>query len=353
MALTSISLLLLIEREKNSRDRWRLAILTMIVASGTGVTKQPGLYILAWTTVFVYFQIFHTLKFATLKKEWKRILVLAVIPLIITVPWYAYVLLETFTGGTKLHFAEAVADSNNASDSKNVFLTMIAAIQSLEIYRWLLMFLLPSVFLMDKFWRKITLSITIPYVILWAAVASYDTRNLTLAFPLIALACGLGFDTLVNWGMKRISRLKVHTIPLWGIILLLLLIPISLSFVWQANELEQQQEFLQKQIFDPALNRAIYETLEGLPEDTVIFTRYPMEFLPNMKFDLITSMFRDEEDFHQIIQENPEIDYILKPTTTKPGIDIWISEQIANGRLIEVFSVEGVIPYRLYQFQDE
>lgn len=353
MALSAISLLYLTIREPDEQRRWKLALLAMVAAAGTAITKQAGLYVLAWISFFLYFAIFKNLHPSTLKREWKRILILVLIPLIITIPWYGIVTGKTFTGGTGLHIGKALDHSTEVSGSTNIFLTMVSAVQSLGIYGSLVLLVLPAVFLMESFWRKITLSITIPYFILWAGFASYDTRNLTLTFPLITIAVGLGIHTTINWGLKLIQRWKLRTIPVWVIVLLLLLVPAALSLVWTSQEITEKQVALQKQILDAELNQAIYEILGNAEEDTVVLSRYPFEYLPDLELTKLTFMFRDTDEFLQILEENPQIDFILKPAITKPGIDEWVAEALQSGLLVESTAVDGVIPYQILQFQKE
>jgi hypothetical protein len=288
-------------------------LFSVVFASGAAVTKQIGLYILffilAWNLWIIY-------KNKTLpgKRIIKALLLMVLFTVIIVGPWYVYKEIQIAKGIEKseLSMLTQKQHGNRTSYGERLiygFKRIVNArgIPNVEffIYGGLFLILLS---LFHKRIRYITLFIVFPITLIWVFLFSYDYRNLTLAFPFMALSMAYGFDllakklicrpgkrppkseiaratpkvSLIKWQNLRLPKYNISILPLACVIIALLVL---LNFTIFKKELIIKNQLTQlKNIGDIRLNEKLYQYYEENGFAGRVFSRYPYyKYLPVLR----------------------------------------------------------------------
>lgn len=215
---------------------------------------------------------------------------------------------------------------------------------SLGKYLYVVLFIIPGLFFMEKFWRIIALLITIPYVALWAAYASYDSRNLTMIYPFIAILFCSGLVGAIFWVLKKMEKLPLYKIPVSILLLISLLFAIGLSFIWSDEILFANQIEKQKMIFSSELNGKLYDYFSNGPVQGKILTNYPVNYLPGFEKTQKAILFQNVNEIRNNL-EAAETQYVLYPSNVSGDIEVLIDDWIDLGKISVIFETDSWIPY--------
>ncbi len=342
--LLAFILLFLAYNAETETSRNQYIFLSLIFGSGSIVTKQPGFFaffmILFILLVFIYkkdiFEIFRNNK--------KNILLLGGLIGIIIIPWYFFKGIQIITGIENTHLLGALEHTNQVHNNQSMFSNLVPGLKSLGNYLYIILFLIPFLFFINKFWRIVAIFVTLPYIALWASYASYDPRNLTMMYPFIGILFCLGLFGFIFWLLRIILRIPFQKFPVYSIFLILTIIVIALNFVFKDDLLFKTEIQKQKLIFSPELNEKLYDYFSKSKIEGKILTNYPVDFLPGFENTQKAIKFDDLQTLKFNIEEG-ETFYILYPSHLSGELQEFIQFLITQKELEEVFKTESWIPY--------
>jgi hypothetical protein len=308
----------------DTEQRSRLYILGAIFAAGAAVSKQTGVYIALCYPLLVAADVYFSKYPLDKKRVQTWIAVFAAISLI-WVSWYVF---KSIAGTDPEAFNTYVSLSENKYDNVNLFSRMTAAIgQNRE---FIILFLLIAITIpwMDRFYQVLTLLFA-PYPFLWAGLASYDTRNLAIFLPVLALVAGYSIHWLIVKLVGLSERTRILQIPIYIPVAFVCAALFSIGFLVSPQSLHQRQVDLQRQIFSPNKNQMLLDLVTEDP-GTRIMTNYPMEYIPGLKEHQVRFDFQDYDIFLGKLAD-PDIQYLLVPNATDGRIKDYINARVEAG----------------------
>ncbi|MAT43060.1 MAG: hypothetical protein CL609_12005 [Anaerolineaceae bacterium] len=337
-------MLFLAYKEIKLKQKLNYVFLSLIFVSGSVVTKQPGFYALASIGLMVILFLFRK-ELKTIFKEYKKqIFIVVAIMGVIILPWYLYKGLQIISGIEKTHLLGPLQHTNQVHNNMTLFANLIPGLMTLGKYIYVVLFLIPAMFFVEKFWKIISAFVVIPYIALWASYASYDSRNLTMMFPFIALLVCLGIVGMMDAMLNFIDRVDFKKIPIYSVFILIAVVAYSLNYFWTAEKLMSNQTEKQKQIFSVELNNALYDYFSDKTIQGDILTNYPVDYLPEFKNTQNSFAYKDLELFKQEFSEE-EISYLLFPTNLPDDLKSYINLLEEQGFVTQIFSTDSWIPY--------
>ena len=346
-ALFSLYLLL----KNNQSNTEKTIFWGLFFAAGAAITKQPGVYLLTMYPLLVYFAILRP----QYKRNWREIFRVLWKPLllafIIVAPWYLYKEVLFLKGLDIPETGAIVRDSSKVLQTTLPLEQMVIALLRLGKYFFLFLSLLPLLFFMDTSSRWIVLLIVYPYTLLWTQLASYDTRNLALAIPLIGMTAGVGTGKVLEKLIAKSQKMHLERVKIWVPLLLALGIFLSGQFIWGDNQLIEKQNTLQKKLFSEEVNQRLLEYVAQHPnEDIRILTNYPLQYIPGLEETGRNFSFRSLEVLQAKI-ENEHITHLLVPQNIPEDIRGFIEKKIANGDYEVIFTSKVWKPYTFIQIR--
>ncbi|MFZ2324612.1 MAG: hypothetical protein WAV89_13060 [Ignavibacteriaceae bacterium] len=181
----------------------KLIYLAAIFASSAALTKLAGGYIVLLFTLGLFYFVVKTNSKSTLREKFYLFLKIALI-LIFNLLWY---LIKPMSEGLN---QSAYLDPNFYNRFFHAF-GLLKGSLGLPI---LLIFMVGVIFsLFIKRIQLITIIIIIPILLLWTFFYSYDTRNLNISLPFIALVTPFGIEFLLNKILKKVNLYKKPNFP--------------------------------------------------------------------------------------------------------------------------------------------
>jgi hypothetical protein len=324
-AFASLYILLKAHGTSDTEQRSRLYILGILFTTGAAVSKQTGVYIALCYPVLVLADAYFS-KYPLDKKRLQTWIGLFVVISVIWVSWYAF---KSIAGTDPEAFNTYLSLSENKYDNVNLFSRISAAIgQNREL---IVLFLLIAVTFpwMDRFYQVLTLLFA-PFPFLWAGLASYDTRNLALFLPVLALVAGYSIHWLIVKLTSLSEKTKVLQVPVFILIAFACLALVNLGFLISPQKLYQRQIDLQTQIFSPNKNQMLLDLVAENGPQTRILTNYPMEYIPGLSEYQVRFNFQDYGTFLGKIQ-NSEVEYLLVPNVINDRIKDYINAKVEAG----------------------
>ena len=226
-ALTPAYCLFLANTSKNAKKIKRYLVVGALLACGSAVTKQAGLYWLLLYPLMSYLTVVKYQDFSRGEKIKLLLIYLAIISVIV-VPFYVYSRIRILN---RLDTSEIEWVTNGIYGGKtNPFLRLYSGVNLLlsvipfHKFRpvgFLIISILCFLSLSDKVWRPIFLLVG-PYVFIWARFFSYDIRNCIVLFPYVAIAVGIGLEKVLERGIyTRIARIRnVHILIMAAAVLM-------------------------------------------------------------------------------------------------------------------------------------
>ena len=306
----------------------RLYILGALFSAGAALTKQAGVYIALCYPILVWINLSAS-KSALDKNQRVRLLSAYALISLLWGSWYAFKAARIYMGIDPATVDVLISLSADKYESASLFQQILTAIG--QYREFIVLFILVALAFpwMDRFYKVLTLLFA-PYPLLWAWIASYDTRNLAIFLPVLALISGYSIETLLDGFMNMSEKFNVLKTRTYVPLVLMLLALFSLNFVLSPQRLEQRQVDLQKQLFSPAKNELLYELVAANGPETKVLTNYPMNYLPGLEQNQVGFDFSDFDQFLGHVN-NPEIDYILLPNAARDRVKNYIDEKIQTG----------------------
>jgi hypothetical protein len=324
-AFASLYMLIRAQVTPELGQRSQLYLLGALFSMGAAVTKQTGVYMAACYPILVAVEVF----FSRQPLEKKQIRTWVTVYAGISLIWVSWYIFNALAGTGSEVFYTYISLSAGKYDNLPVLERIVAAIG--QYGEFIVLFLLIAITFpwMDRFYKTLTLLFA-PFPFLWAWVASYDTRNLAIFLPVLALVAGYSIHwlivKLIGWG----ERGKVLQIPVYVPVVFTALVLFSLSFLVTPQALHQRQIDLQRQIFSPSKNQLLLDLVSQNGPQTRILTNYPMSYIPGLEENQVRFNFQDYDLFLSYLA-NPEIEYLLVPNGIDKRIAAYIDDQVNAG----------------------
>jgi len=295
--------------DRSGKDQQQSIFLSLVFASEAAVTKQSGLIALIVAPVLIH----RCLKAAVQQISQKQKIGWIIICSGIVLPWYfgglIYWMMNPDTSAQIID--QGIVQFNQRYEWSHKFYLIR---QSLGKYFYVFLISLIGLPFVPKKYRLPFFLASWPIVILWALFFTYDTRNLAVALPPLAILCGFAFDGLIQkiilfmerWGVAKIAvGIPFILILAIGLIIFINLLP--------DEKLRQEQDNQKKSLFGAGLNQELlYGVLGETHETADILTNYPAYFLPGYGNCCEKVDFKDSIMFEQKLSQS-HIRYLLIP----------------------------------------
>jgi len=348
LGFLSVYVLLKAREPASQEQRHRVILLSAGLVAAAALTKQVGLYFLVVAPLLAYLLLYPQQGGMTWWQKARPILFTYGAAALVVATWYGFRQTLIFLGIEHSEVLAITGFTGNLYRGAGVLARFVAAMQALEKYFWLLPFLLLVLLFLDRRARWISLIVVFPYILFWGGFASYDTRNLTLALPFLALAVGLAIEKLVRLVLLVLDRLKIPKAQMWVWGLVMLASAVGLIWVWPDSRLQAQQEAQQRQLFNPVLNEKLYALLEKEPAEVQVLTNYPLAYLPGLEQRQANFWFSNFAEFQALVRQK-NIEFILMPPYASDQIEQFVEEKVKSGDYKLLFEDDHFVPYRMFR----
>ncbi len=293
----------------NSNQQLQYMSIGAVFAAGAALTKQNGLYILAIFPFLSYWLIIRNIATLNRREQIIQILKWAGISLVIILPWYLFNEYRILAGSNETNIAYLAIERH---EGRNIFERLFRAMGLLEEYVFLYPLILLSLPFLESTVIWISLTVLLPYSLIWAFAFSTFPRNLSIALPLLGMVTGLSAQNVVNLGKGFLEKIKFDQMRLFlMVIIAMLMIIIGSLFVSDAILIEHQEE-QQKDILLRSINHKIYDYFEENGQYEPIMTNYPIQYLPGMEnLQIDIGNFGDYNLYRWVIDNHPEARLML------------------------------------------
>lgn len=312
--------------ERTERDWW----LALLFGCGAALTKQAGLYAMAFVWVYALLEV----------RRGKFALRSAALVLALVASWYVMKQIQINMGldGSEIDYVTGGVHQGRGPLDRalyaGVLLGRIPYLGKLGLPALLAGAGLVLAALRDARQRVIVLGIVLPFLTIWTFLYSYDTRNAMLVVPLLVLAaCHALPARELAW---RPSRLELAAAAA---------VAVAIGGSIQYDEAETQKEQLAKrrQIWDAPVNAALYQFFEANPPRGKIVTAYQiLGYLPGFEGRVVAHPGPLRSDDLEKLDADPEVSFLLHPLGwMSPGVRSTLDERVAAGRYRHVMYVRN------------
>lgn len=344
-SLMAVYTLLKARELQNLKEIQDTLFLGSLATAAAAVTKQPGLYVMAFYPFLAYGWILREQKRLSARQALVMLGKHFLVVLAIVVPWYAFMEYRILFGGNTSNIDYVISDIYEGQTLVERFLT---AVVSLGNYAYLYAFLLLSLPVLNKTFRHIVILLIFPYSVLWALFLSYEHRNLAIAFPLIGLCVGIGIEKWVKRIRLALTGRRNIEFPAYAALLAVLLILGLGTLRIDGEQITQKQLTEQRQIFEAELNDKLYRYFSRANGPEPVITSYPIGWLPELKGYWILERFQDYEAYRQSLTRYPNVELILVPMI---GVDqrilVEIQQEIEEGVYLPIFQEANYMLVRI------
>ncbi|MBN2585360.1 hypothetical protein JXA59_01790 [Patescibacteria group bacterium] len=367
-------------------------IIAGLLAASAGLTKQGGLFIILPLLVWVGVMIWAN------QKNWARVGKWVITTLlvfgVVIAPWYGYKFWQMRMGqdvsegvgienalvraigektllGKWSYGAQAVAlrtsaqllqSTHLASINNNKLIWNISrqpiSRSTALVIMWILMITLVLA-LVHPVARWSTITVIIPFFLIWATKYSYDFRNLTLVLPFLGMAWGFGLMYLIQLVTRMFNKnktsgdikianhlkVKIPRLPYWisAVILLMVAVVAYWQISYPAPTLYAMHEEKMHSVGMVAINDALYQYYESDGLSGKIRTMYqPAAYLPRLKDYIIADDSSLSLERLKQYEQDPEIHYILWwDSTNNPDALAYLQAQVEMGAYQAIFNVNN------------
>ena len=346
-SLLVVYTLLKIDLVENLAEKKQMVFLGFLFSGVGAIVKQPGVYIFLFYPIWLYFGILKQGVFKNWQEHKKLFYSSLVLSTVFAVPWYIYKQIDVLFGRDQAGIDELINISAKTNYNVGWFQQIVVSLSRFELYLILFLFIIFAFFLLKPLYRWLVITLILPYPILWALIASYDTRNLSIFIPVFGLVAGISIEKLLDWGL---SLLDFGKIKLWMAILVVIALGIGLMTIFPNDVLIEKQSALQAQLFSANKNAMLYDLVEQEGSDIKILTSYPLRYLSGFDKVELYDNYKNYATFSGKL-ENSDVDYLLIPAAEfiEPQIKAHIDEKIANGEYELVWEDKSWQYYELFR----
>jgi hypothetical protein len=330
-AFASLYMLLKAQVQPEPGERSQLYLLGALFSMGAAITKQTGVYMALCYPVLVASDAYFTKQPLEKKQIRTWIVVFAGISMV----WVSWYIFNALAGTGSEVFDTYISVSEGKFDNLPLLERIAAALGQHKEFIFLFLLIAVTFPWMDRFHQTLTLLFA-PYPLLWAWVASYDTRNLAIFLPVLALVSGYAIDKLIRKLTELSEKAKILQTPIYIPVLIACLGLVSLGVLVSPQTLHQKQVELQRQIFSPSKNQMLLDLVSENGPQTKILTNYPMDYIPGLEKNQVRFNFQDYDLFLSYLQ-NPEIAYLLVPNGIDKRTADYIDRQVNAGNYEVIF----------------
>lgn len=343
LGLMGVYLLLKAPQEPDLNHYRRILWFSATVTAAAAVTKQVGLFLLLVWPVLAYFIVNSAHILSDRKTKIKEILFPFFASLLVALPFYISRYLAIAQGLDTSNVGYLTSDIYHGT---GIWERGMAAFRALDIYAYLFLLVIVTFWLVKPAYRWLTALVVIPFGLVWAFLFSYDTRNIALVLPLLGLVSGVGVESSVEFGLKILRWLRFERLRSGLVWVTILLAIFGAGLFFSDVKINARQVDLQKQIFAPQLNAALYEYIQAHGLEGQILTNYPINFLPGLEGKQ-SSFWYDDVAVFKSVQKQSQIGYLLIPSNPAPEIAEIVERKLANGEYKFIFeNTDGGYRYR-------
>lgn len=342
----SIVSLLWFDAARPKIERFNTLLIGALFAIGAAMTKQAGLYIailfplLAWLLV--------VRKDTDLKKKVLPYLLAYIGLLLLCIgPFYIYKELAIASHTDTSVVPTILQDLYGSGRSALAVLGAALYYLVTKTHGLILAYALLLLYAFkDKQYRYVVWLVIIPYTLVWGFFLSYDSRNLSLAMPLIGLAAGIGLEYVYLHTTAFATR-KIRI----GYCLVVFLLALTLVSPWVSKKIIAADAQAERSIYDPELSILVSNYFDEHPQGEIFTDLGFLYFLPateNRIWSPYGGFSPDRNDFDNYFKNNanPAATYILAAPYTTPDIVSDINAKISSGTYALIFRHNGYILVR-------
>jgi 4-amino-4-deoxy-L-arabinose transferase-like glycosyltransferase len=338
----------LVARQARSRQELQTYLLLGALSSAAaGVTKQTGLYLLAFYPVFCYLWVLRP-KRVPFREAFVLLGRNLLLALLIVVPWYAYIEYGILTGQRSSNIDYVISDIYRGQTHAQRF---IAAVESLRGYAYWFVFLGISLLVLPREFLQLAIFVIIPFSVLWAVFLSYEHRNLAVVFPLLSMTVGIGFESWVEQLAQFVRRRKVKLVaPAFTGLLLALVIVAAATPVFDSEALVSRQLTEQRKIIEPLLNQKLYTYFARTGGPQPVITNYPIGWLPDLRDVWVVDRFDNLQTFEDNLTSGIASLLLIPSTAINQEILNFVQQRLDDGTYELIFSEAN---YRLIRLDEQ
>lgn len=345
ISLMAIVTLLHARDVRDPRELKATLLLGSLASATAAVTKQTGLYVMAFYPVFAYLWVLRGRKDFSLRAS---ILLLAKhfgLALLLVAPWYIFMEYRILYGGNTSNIQYVITDIYKGQTLPERF---VAAVASLKWYVWVFILAFISLLVVDASIQQLLILMVFPFSILWAFFLSYEPRNLAVSFPLLSMSVGLGLEAWVARLRAMLGKPRPLRVPVYaGLLAAAVLLGVG-AFALNDEVITARQLSEQRLIFEPTLNQKLYRYFSSHNGPERVITSYPVGWLPDLEDTWILERFQDYDVYQATLNQHPEATLILLPLLrAEPRIMAEVQANIDSGLYALQFSEADYILVRI------
>ena len=356
-ALMSVYSIIIAKSEVESKKIFKYILLGAILAVGSAITKQAGIFLVVVFPIIVYSLLDKqiTWKF---KENMKYFIIYLALIIIIVLPFYIYTEINIYSGLEKSEIPHVTNEIYRGATLLQRFLKACNIfLKTFEC--WLVFIPLFFLWLLSfkiKLYRNIAVIITIPFYLIWSLFFSYDNRNAALLIPFFCLGVGGGVEYVlskIDFFLKRHGDYFLRKAVFFKVLLItLLIIMCGLGIIFLNKKITFERLYnrhlrQEKTIGNERVNAGIYAYDAKHKINKKILTNYQIiKYLPELKqFSKIQvgmSLPASFDEFLTNLQDS-NVGFILFPTyNIEEQIINFIQEKIETGEYELVFEIDAI-----------
>jgi len=330
---------------ENEKERNTMLWLGFIFAGSAALVKQPGVYIFLIYPFLAYLGILRQFPSENTKALYRMLFFVFVASALVALPWYVFKQIAFLAGWDRPEIFDLAVIAADTHKNVGLFAQMQDALFTFDLYLWLFPLVIVGVVFLQPLYRWFVLLIVLPYPLLWAWVASYDARNLSIMLPVLGLTAGLSLDQIFQYVLKLLHPVSINRWKLLVFSPLLLILLFAINYFLPVARLLERQTVLQKQLFSPQKNDLIYKVLADEPAEVRVLTNYPIRYLPGLENIQVSFDYSDYNVFLDRVSD-PAIKYLLVPRSIE-SIENYLDQKIAGGEYELIFENSEWRYYRM------
>lgn len=283
-------------------------LLGALATAAAGLTKQTGLYVIAFYPVLAFLWVLRGRKGFGWRESFVLLARYFLLALVLVLPWYALMEYRILYGGNNSNIQYVISDIYKGQTLPDRF---VAAVNSLGNYAWFFAFALISLLVLDNTFRQIVVLLVLPFAILWAFFLSYEHRNLAVALPLLAMSVGVAVEAWVGRIRQAVPKPRPLRVPLVAMLAVGAVALGGAALLINDGAITESQISQQRLIFESELNIKLYRYFSSQDGPEPIFTNYPIDWLPELEGMWRQEHFDNYETYQQNLANHPDVTLVL------------------------------------------